>query len=122
MLLIVNCPPWVKERRDADMGKITVAVIFGGQSSEHEVSRVSATTMISALRQEIYEVIPVGITKEGNWRIYHGPVEAIRNGTWEPYSTEVVLSPDASKKCLLKLVGGKYKEIPILCRRRLLPQ
>ena len=53
MLLIVNCPPWVKERRDADMGKITVAVIFGGQSSEHEVSRVSATTMISALRQEI---------------------------------------------------------------------
>lgn len=113
MLLIVNCPPWVKERRDADMGKITVAVIFGGQSSEHEVSRVSATTMISALRQEIYEVIPVGITKEGNWRIYHGPVEAIRNGTWEPYSTEVVLSPDASKKCLLKLVGGKYKEIPI---------
>ena len=60
------------------MQKLTVAVIFGGQSSEHEVSCMSATNIISALDYDKYEIIPVGITKTGNWRIYHGPTEYIK--------------------------------------------
>lgn len=95
------------------MQKLTVAVIFGGQSSEHEVSCMSATNIISALDYDKYEIIPVGITKTGNWRIYHGPTEYIKTGNWLPFSAEAAISPDASKKCLLKMVGGKYKEIPI---------
>lgn len=95
------------------MQKITVAVIFGGQSSEHEVSLMSASNMISSLDTRRYDVIPVGITKKGCWMIYSGPVERIRTGEWEKYSTPAVLSPDASKKCLLKLVNGRYKEISI---------
>ncbi len=110
MILIAN--QTAIERRDY-MTKITVAVLFGGQSSEHDVSLVSAANMISALDHEKYEIIPVGITKQGGWRICHGSIDAIRNNTWETYSTDAILSPDASKKCLLKLVGGKYKEIPI---------
>ena len=74
---------------------------------------MSAANMIAALDEEKYDVLPVGITKKGNWRICHGSVDAIREGRWEPYSVDAILSPDASRKSLLKLVGGKYKEIPV---------
>ncbi|MFV9504925.1 MAG: D-alanine--D-alanine ligase family protein [Oscillochloridaceae bacterium umkhey_bin13] len=47
--------------------KITVAVLFGGQSGEHEVSLVSAHAVMSALDPARYTVFPVGITKDGRW-------------------------------------------------------
>lgn len=100
------------EKRDI-VNKLTVAVIFGGQSSEHEVSRVSASSIISNLDSEKYYVIPVGITKSGKWMIYNGPIENIKNGEWEKFGTPAILSPDASQKGLLKLVGDKAKLIPI---------
>ncbi len=95
------------------MNKLTVAVLFGGQSSEHEVSRVSASTILSHLDPEKYYVLPVGITKEGHWLLYNGPLEAIKTGEWEKFGSPAILSPDASQKCLLKLVGDKYRRIPI---------
>lgn len=95
------------------MNKKTVVVLFGGQSSEHEVSRVSASTIISNMDQEKYFVIPVGITKDGKWMIYSGPVENIKNGEWEKYGTPAVLSPDATHRGLLKIVGTKVKLIPV---------
>ena len=95
------------------MNKLTVAVIFGGQSSEHDVSLVSASTIISNLDQEKYFVIPLGITKDGKWMIYNGPVENIKNGEWEKFGTPAVISPDASQHGILKIVGDKVKVIPI---------
>ena len=71
------------------MNKKTVVVLFGGQSSEHEVSRVSASTIISNLNSDKYYVIPVGITKKGKWMIYSGPVENIKNGEWENDVSEI---------------------------------
>ncbi|MFL6022403.1 MAG: D-alanine--D-alanine ligase A, partial [Marmoricola sp.] len=47
--------------------RIRVAVVFGGRSSEHAISCVSAGSVISALDPERYEVIPVGITTAGHW-------------------------------------------------------
>ena len=51
--------------------KLRVALFFGGVSSEHEVSCVSASTWLRALAQapcaDRYEVFPVGITKQGRW-------------------------------------------------------
>ncbi len=93
--------------------KKTVVVLFGGQSSEHEVSRVSATTVINNLNTEKYYILPVGITKEGKWLLYTGAVENIKNGEWEKYATPAIISPDASQKALLKIVGDKVKVIPI---------
>ncbi|MFV0313743.1 MAG: D-alanine--D-alanine ligase family protein [Anaerotignum sp.] len=91
----------------------TVVVLFGGQSSEHEVSRMSATTMLKALDSKKYQVIPVGITKEGQWLIYTGPTEHIATGGWEKYATPAIISPDAKQRALLKVVNGHVKEIPI---------
>ncbi|HTE49036.1 MAG TPA: D-alanine--D-alanine ligase [Candidatus Paceibacterota bacterium] len=47
--------------------KIKVGVLFGGKSAEHEVSLQSARNVIESLDKNKYEVIPIGITKEGNW-------------------------------------------------------
>ncbi len=96
-----------------ELNKKTVVVLFGGQSSEHEVSRVSASTIISNINQDKYYVIPVGITKEGQWLIYNGPVENIKSGEWEKFGTPAVLSPDASHRGILKIVGNKVKTIPV---------
>jgi D-alanine-D-alanine ligase len=49
------------------MGKLRVAVIFGGRSGEHEVSLVSAQSVMAALSPDQYEVTPVGITRDGAW-------------------------------------------------------
>lgn len=93
--------------------KKTIVVLFGGQSSEHEVSRVSATTVINNLDTEKYYILPVGITKQGKWMLYNGSVENIKTGDWEKYAIPAVISPDASEKALLKVVGDRVKSIPI---------
>ena len=49
------------------MSKKRIAVIFGGKSSEHEVSRVSASYVLSVIPRDRYEVVTIGITKQGKW-------------------------------------------------------
>ncbi len=95
------------------MSKKVVVVLFGGQSSEHEISKISASTVISALDKNKYYVMPVYITAEGHWMMYDGPVENITNGKWENYAAKVVLSPDTEHGGLLRIVGGKVKVIPV---------
>ncbi|MCX8129078.1 MAG: D-alanine--D-alanine ligase [Clostridia bacterium] len=63
--------------------KKRVAVIFGGQSSEHEVSRVSAESVIKNINRDKYDVVMIGITKDGKWLTYSGPVEKLSSGEWE---------------------------------------
>jgi D-alanine-D-alanine ligase len=48
-------------------GKVRVAVVFGGRSAEHAISCVSAGSVMGALDPDRYEVVPVGITREGGW-------------------------------------------------------
>jgi len=49
------------------MKKLRVGVLFGGRSGEHEVSLLSAASVLNAIDQKKYEVVPIGITKEGHW-------------------------------------------------------
>ena len=60
--------------------KLNVAVIFGGQSSEHEVSRVSVTMVLNNIDREKYNVYMTGITKDGKWYLYEGEVGRIADG------------------------------------------
>ena len=60
-----------------------VAVVFGGQSGEHEVSLMSSSNIIKAMDKKKYDVVTIGITKQGKWMIYSGDVENIQNGQWE---------------------------------------
>lgn len=65
------------------MEKLKVAVIFGGKSTEHEVSRVSAASVIRNLDKNKYDILMLGITKDGNWHLFSGPVEDVESGAWE---------------------------------------
>ena len=95
------------------MSKKVVAVLFGGQSSEHEISKKSAFTIISNLSKDKYSVIPIYISKDGQWKIYDGPIENICNTEWEAYSTNAIISPDVSHKGIIRIVGDKIKIMPI---------
>jgi D-alanine-D-alanine ligase len=67
--------------------KLRVGVIFGGQSGEHEVSLVSAQGIMKAMDREKYEIIPIGITKEGRWLTSGDPMKLLQSppakGAWE---------------------------------------
>ncbi len=67
-----------------------IGVIFGGRSGEHEVSCMSAASVIRAMNREKYDLVYIGITREGKWMRYEGPVEQIEDGSWlgsaEPFN------------------------------------
>lgn len=88
------------------MNKKTAAVLFGGRSSEHEVSCASATTIISNINKDLYQVIIIGITKEGKW-VKVNSLEDITSGKWKSGTTTAVISPDTTQKAVLFLDGNK---------------
>lgn len=71
--------------------KIRVGVLFGGRSPEHEVSLVSAKNVISALDREKYEVVGIGITKEGKW-VHVDKTLGLSNLEDAPRLKEIILS------------------------------
>ncbi|GMQ56035.1 D-alanine--D-alanine ligase family protein [Vallitalea sediminicola] len=83
------------------MNKRNIVVLFGGQSSEHEISCISAVTIMKNINKDKYNIYPVGITKEGNWRLYHGHIEDLSVDSWVGNSDNAVISPDATDKALI---------------------
>ena len=92
--------------------KETIAVLFGGQSSEHVVSCMSAANVIDQIDKDKYDLLLIGITEEGEW-ILTPSVEEIRNDTWRSGRTHAVLSPDATRKCVIISEGDATKEVRV---------
>ena len=95
------------------MSKQNLAVIFGGQSSEHEISCMSASNIIQCIDAQRYNIILVGITKEGHW-VEAADLNAVSDGSWRQSKTSIVLSPDATRKGLYRMsedgtVQGLFK-------------
>ena len=63
--------------------KIKLGIIFGGKSGEHEVSLQSAASVIRVVNKDKYELVFLGITKDGEWKIFDGSEDAIEDGSWE---------------------------------------
>ncbi len=97
---------------DITMNKQNILVIFGGQSSEHEVSCMSVQTIIKNINEEHYEIHLVGITKEGEWLLVDS-MDEIVNDTWRASKKHAVLSPDATKKELIIEENGAYQTMKI---------
>ncbi|MGI6005305.1 MAG: D-alanine--D-serine ligase VanG [Christensenellales bacterium] len=96
--------------------KLTVAVIFGGRSTEYDVSLQSASSVIAHLDREKYEVIQLGITRSGEWLRYDGPIEGIADDTWHRGGscTRAVISPSTETHGLLQTdENGSVKIVPI---------
>ncbi|MGD0339536.1 MAG: D-alanine--D-alanine ligase family protein [Bacteroidota bacterium] len=83
--------------------KIRVGVIFGGRSGEHEVSLVSATSIIKALDPSKYEIVPIGITKEGKWLSSAEVLHAMRSGNAGLTLEEKLVLPDPTRKTLVNI-------------------
>lgn len=85
--------------------RIRVGVIFGGRSSEHQVSLVSAASVIRALPRDRYEVVPIGITKDGRWISSPNALELLTEGGVPPSETEHTLLPEPGRQGLIGACG-----------------
>ena len=86
--------------------KIRIAVLFGGRSGEHEVSLMSARSVLNALDLQKYEVVEVGITHEGRWLVGEGVLTAMQAGKTDALH-RAALFGDPTLAGLYKLVGAK---------------
>ncbi len=64
------------------MKKIKLAVIFGGKSSEYPVSLHSTASLLRQINRERYELHTIGISKEGDWFLYHGSIDDLEHDHW----------------------------------------
>ena len=88
------------------MNKKCVAVVFGGCSSEHEVSCVSVQTVICAMDNDKYDILMLGITKDGRW-LKADSVEDIASGKWTESKTAAILLPDRGIHGVMLYEEGK---------------
>jgi D-alanine-D-alanine ligase len=82
--------------------KVRVGLIFGGRSGEHEVSLMSARGVMSAIDKTRYEVVPIGITKEGRWLASGDPMKALTSGAIDESSPAALLA-EPSQRGLMRL-------------------
>ncbi|WP_339167496.1 D-alanine--D-serine ligase VanG [Brevibacillus sp. FSL L8-0520] len=77
------------------MEKKKIAILFGGCSTEYEVSLQSAYAVIKHVNQSLYETVLIGITRQGEWLRYNGSLEQIMDDTWstDPGCVHAVISP-----------------------------
>lgn len=93
------------------MSKLRVAVLFGGRSGEHEVSIVSAESVMKAMNREKYEVIPVGITREGRWIAGDDAAERLKADEPIQEAESIILSTDPGVKALITLGQAREKRL-----------
>ena len=96
--------------------KLKIAVLFGGRSGEHEVSLMSARSVLSVLDRSRYEVIEIGITHEGTWLTGEHVLESLSSGETKGLSP-VVLSLDPSNKGIYILkdngISAKVNDVDV---------
>jgi D-alanine-D-alanine ligase len=86
--------------------RIRIGVIFGGRSVEHEVSLVSAASVINALDKEKYEVIPIGIASTGQWLSSNETLHLLKEKQSIELEQEQLLVPDPRKQSLVAINDG----------------
>lgn len=90
--------------------KIRVALIFGGRSGEHEISFLSASSIIKAINKDKYTVVPIGITKEGRWISPQDSEIALQSGKIEGKSRVILLSDPSGVDLIFPILHGPYGE------------
>lgn len=95
--------------------KLTVGIVFGGQSSEHEVSCVSGAAIMKAVDAGKYDMVLIGITKEGRWLLADS-IEDVESGAWRNSRIQAILSPDAGDHGLILMDGDRveHRHIDVL--------
>lgn len=91
------------------MKKPQVLILFGGNSSEHEVSCISGASVADGLVAAGYKTQKIGITKVGQWLLYPGPTQNMADGSWQkdPACVPAFISPDTTVRGVICLQNGK---------------
>ncbi len=89
-----------------------IVLLFGGQSSEHEVSCISVVTIAKHVDTSEYQLHLVGITKEGKW-LSVDSIESIEDGSWRESKKQAILSPDATTKELLIFDDNQVNRVKV---------
>ncbi|MBU0707774.1 D-alanine--D-alanine ligase [Patescibacteria group bacterium] len=92
--------------------KLNIGVVFGGRSGEHEVSLVSAKSVISALDKSKYNVYPIGITRTGQWIAGKGAMQYLKTGKKVGIKKQSIL-PEPNKSnldVLFPVLHGPFGE------------
>jgi D-alanine-D-alanine ligase len=93
------------------LNKKNICVLFGGVSSEHDVSIMSVRTVLDNIDKDKYNIIPVGITKQGEWYLFEG---ALPYENWQEEAPfKAIISPDRRRRCLIKFTDNGIEEIEI---------
>ncbi|WP_068615443.1 D-alanine--D-serine ligase VanG [Paenibacillus tuaregi] len=97
------------------MQKKTVVVLFGGTSTEYGVSLQSAASVIDHLDRSKYELMLIGITREGAWLRFPGSTDQIRQDTWHthPGCIPAFISPSRQASGIVEFIGTEYRIIPV---------
>jgi D-alanine-D-alanine ligase len=93
--------------------KIRVGILFGGRSGEHEVSLTSAQGIMKAIDKDRYDVVPIGITKEGRWMVGGDPMQALCAAADMPPVLASVAEeePESPQTVLVPLEPGPSKPL-----------
>lgn len=93
------------------MKKKKILLLFGGRSSEHEVSRKSAAAIVKKINHSKYEIYQMGITREGKWILTFAAPDEIESGMWENRkdNVESILLPDATIQGIMTKRGEVYE-------------
>jgi D-alanine-D-alanine ligase len=91
--------------------KLRIGILFGGRSGEHEVSLLSATSILKAIDKKKYDVVPIGITKQGRWVTAHD-AHALLNGTYPPVNPRLAGDPEATPTAAVLKKGDENIIIP----------
>ncbi len=98
------------------MLKKKICVIFGGESTEYEISLRSATSIINELDKEKYDIMTVGITRGGKWKEYTGNVENIICDRWyDDRLKDVSVDLGGADGALIVYGNGKLEKVKIDC-------
>lgn len=98
------------------MNKKKIAVIFGGNSTEYEVSLHSASSVFEHINTDKYDIVPIGITRSGEWYHYTGETEKVSNNTWIEDRNKlhpVVVSQNCSVKGFIECAIDNYRVIKV---------
>jgi len=100
------------------MAKLRVGILFGGRSGEHEVSLLSAASVLNAIDKTKYEVVPIGITRDGRWltaehaeRLLRGEKHAEKTGSPVPETHLRAGDPEATPGAAV-LASGESVVVP----------
>ncbi len=95
--------------------KKSVAILFGGKSSEYKVSLSSAYALLSNINREKYNLYTIGITEDGVWYLYEGDLEDIRLDTWHESDKKfpLLISPDNNSGVVCFLRGDEIEKVKL---------